>query len=124
MITTKKGRRDGKLNISLDSYYGTQDVTKRLNLLNTTQFEAYSLAYNGAVVPRLTPPTINQPIYAGATQTYGQTNTNWQDAYFKHGSMTQHNVGMSWRGMQHPVFTLPPDIRDQLGIAPHVGYRP
>ncbi len=122
MITTRKGRRDGKINVSLDSYYGTQEVTKRLSLLNTTQFEAYSLAYNGAVVPRLTAPIVNQPIYAGATQTYGQTNTNWQDAYFKHGSMTQHDVGMSG-GNAGSRFYVSAGYLDQLGIAPHVGYR-
>jgi TonB-linked SusC/RagA family outer membrane protein len=122
MITTKKGRRDGKINVSLDSYYGTQVVTKRLSLLNTTQFEAYSLAYNGALVPRLTAPTINQPIYAGTTQTYGQTNTDWQDAYFKRGAMTQHNVGLSG-GDEKNRFYVSAGYLDQLGIAPHVGYR-
>ena len=122
MITTRKGRRDGKINVSLDSYYGTQAVTKRLSLLNTAQFEQYSLAYNGAVVPRLTAPTINQPIYAGATQTYGQTNTDWQDAYFKHGSMTQHDVGLSG-GNAVSRFYASAGYLDQLGIAPHVGYR-
>ena len=83
MITTKKGRRDGKLRVSLDSYFGTQKVTERLDLLNTEQFKQYALAYRGSQLPRLTPPTINQPIYTGATQTYGQTNTDWQDAYFR-----------------------------------------
>ena len=35
MITTKKGRRDGKVQVSLDSYYGIQKVTSRLDLLDT-----------------------------------------------------------------------------------------
>ena len=41
MITTKKGRRDNKIRVSLDSYYGTQKVTERLDLLNTEQFKQY-----------------------------------------------------------------------------------
>jgi TonB-dependent starch-binding outer membrane protein SusC len=122
MITTRKGRRDGKINVSLDSYYGTQVVTKRLKLLNTSQFEQYSQAYNGAIVPRLQPPTVNQPIYTGATQTYGQTNTDWQNAYFKHGSMTQHDVALSG-GNAVSRFYASAGYTDQLGIAPHVGYR-
>lgn len=122
IITTRKGRRDGKINVSLDSYYGTQEVTKRLSLLNTSQFEQYALAYRGSQVPRLTAPTINQPIYTGATQTYGQTNTDWQDAYFKHGSMTQHDVALSG-GNAASRFYVSAGYLDQLGIAPHVGYR-
>ena len=46
---------------------------------------------------RLLPPDINQPIYPGATQTYGQTNTDWQDAYFKKGAMTQTQYWFKWR---------------------------
>ena len=53
MITTKKGRRDGKMHVSLDSYYGTQTITKRLDLLNTEQFKQYAIAYRGSQVPRL-----------------------------------------------------------------------
>lgn len=122
MITTKKGRRDGKINVSVDSYYGTQDVTKRLSLLNTSQFEQYAVAYRGSQVGRLLPPWLNTPIYNGAAQTYGQTNTNWQDAYFKHGAMNQHNVGLSG-GNGISRFYASAGYLDQSGIAPSVGYR-
>ena len=122
MITTKKGRRDGKMSVTLDSYFGTQEVTKRLPLLNTTQFMQYAVAYRGSQVPRLTAPDINQPIYAGATQTYGQTNTDWQDAYFKKGNMTQHNVGLSG-GNEKSRFHASAGYTDQQGTAPTVAYR-
>ncbi|HLO38585.1 MAG TPA: TonB-dependent receptor, partial [Lacibacter sp.] len=122
MITTKKGRRDGKMSVTLDSYFGTQEVTKRLPLLNTTQFMQYAVAYRGSQVPRLTAPDINQPIYAGATQTYGQTNTDWQDAYFKRGNMTQHNVGLSG-GNEKSRFHASAGYTDQQGTAPTVAYR-
>ena len=55
MITTKKGRRDGKLHVSLNSYYGIQDVTQRLSLLNPAQFDQYAIAYRGSLVPRRDP---------------------------------------------------------------------
>src|SRR5882757_6099870 len=35
IITTKKGRRDSRLQISLDSYVGMQSPAKKINLLNT-----------------------------------------------------------------------------------------
>ncbi len=122
VITTKKGRRDKKLSINTDSYVGVQNVTQRLDLLNTDQFKQYAIAYRGSQIPRLTAPDINQPIYAGATQTYGQTNTDWQDAYFKSGVMTQHNIGLSG-GNEISRFYASAGYTDQQGTAPGVAYR-
>lgn len=122
MITTKKGRRDSKIRVTLDSYIGTQKVTERLDLLDTEGFKQYAIAYRGSQVPRLTPPMIDEPTHAGASQTYGQTNTDWQDAYFKKGTMTQHNIGLSG-GNDISRFFASAGYMDQEGIAPSVGYR-
>lgn len=122
MITTKKGNRNGKLRITLDSYVGMSEVTKRLSLLNTQQFQQYAIAYRGSNVPRLLAPWANTPIYQGATQTYAQTNTNWQDAYFKTGMITQHNIGLSG-GNDISRFYASLGYFDQTGIAPTVGYK-
>ncbi|WP_460551729.1 SusC/RagA family TonB-linked outer membrane protein [Ferruginibacter profundus] len=122
MITTKKGKRSGKISVTLDSYLGTQEVTERLSLLNTSQFMQYAVAYRGSQVPRLTAPDINQPIYPGATQTYGQTNTDWQDAYFKKGAMNQHNIGLSG-GNDISRFYASAGYTNQQGTAPGVAYQ-
>ena len=122
IITTKKGRRDSKMRVNLDSYYGTQEVTQRLDLLNTEQFKQYALAYRGSQVQRLLAPDINQPIYAGASQTYGQTNTDWQNAYFRKGAMTGHNIGMSG-GNDISRFYASAGYMNQKGTAPSVGYK-
>ncbi len=122
MITTKKGRRDNRIRVNLDSYFGTQKVTERLDLLNTQQFMQYALAYRGTQVDRLLPPMINEPVYPGASQTYGQTNTDWQDAYFKSGPMTQHSIGVSG-GNEVSRFYASAGFMDQEGTTPSVGYR-
>ncbi|MCU7550160.1 TonB-dependent receptor [Chitinophagaceae bacterium LB-8] len=122
MITTKKGRRDGKLHVSLDSYVGFQKVTERLDLLDQEGFKKYAQAYRGSIVPRLLPPEVDKPIYAGATQTYGQTNTDWQDAYFRTGFMTQHNIGLSG-GNDVSRFYVSAGYMDQEGTAPTVEYK-
>ncbi len=122
MVTTKKGRRDGKLAVNLDSYVGFQTVTSRLDLMNTEQFMKYAVAYRGSQIPRLSDPLINEPVYPGATQTYGQTNTDWQDAYFRTGYMTQHNLGLSG-GNEVSRFYASAGFTDQEGTSPAVGYR-
>ena len=73
-------------------------------------------------VDRLTPPMLNEPVYPGATQTYGQTNTDWQDAYFKNGPMTQHNIGVSG-GNEVSRFYASAGFMDQEGTTPSVAYR-
>ncbi len=100
LITTKKGRRDSRPQVSLDSYVGIQSPWKELSLLNTNQYLSYERALDGAagiaLPPRLQPANFNQPIYPGATKTFAQTNTNWQDAYFvKNALITQHNLSLS-----------------------------
>jgi TonB-linked SusC/RagA family outer membrane protein len=109
MITTKKGRRDGKLHVALDSYVGTQTPWKKIDLLNTAQYLQYERALNGAagigLPPRLESANFNLPIYDGATQTFAQTNTDWQDAYFKNGYMTQHNISVSGGNDKSRFFT-------------------
>src|SRR5579872_2598388 len=122
LITTKKGTRSGKLRVTLDSYVGLSEITKRLSLLNTQQFQQYAIAYRGSNVPRLLAPWANTPIYQGASQTYAGTNTNWQDAYFKTGMITQHNIGLSG-GNDVSRFYSSFGYFDQTGIAPSVAYK-
>ena len=121
MITTKKGRRDGQMRVSLDTYWGTQKVTERLDLLDREGFSQYAIAYRGSNVPRLLPPMVDEPTHAGATKTYGQTNTDWQEEYFQPGNMGGVNVGLSG-GNGISRFYASAGYFDQKGTAPSVGY--
>ncbi|HEX5155113.1 MAG TPA: TonB-dependent receptor [Parafilimonas sp.] len=123
MITTKKGKRDGKLHVDLNSYYGIQNVTQRLDLLTPDQFDQYATAYNGSKVARRSDPAwVNTPIYQGAATTYGNNVTDWQDEYFRQGSMTQTNIGVSG-GNDISRFYASAGFFDQTGTAPAVGYK-
>ncbi|TWI88444.1 TonB-linked SusC/RagA family outer membrane protein [Chitinophaga japonensis] len=125
MITTKKGRRDDKLKVALDSYVGTQAAWNKIDLLNTQEYLQYERALNGAagiaLPPRLEPDNFNQPIYEGANQTFAQTNTDWQDAYFKSGIITQHNLSVSG-GNEKSRFYSSAGYFKQDGIAQGVNY--
>ncbi len=124
IVTTKKGSRDGKLNINFDSYAGIQSPSKYLDLLNTSQYVQYAAALNGAtnLPPRLQPANFNAPAYAGATQTYAQTNTDWQRAYLKTNALlTGSNLSLSG-GNDVSRFYTSAGYFKQNGIAQALGY--
>jgi TonB-linked SusC/RagA family outer membrane protein len=122
IITTKKGRRDGKLHVGLNSYYGVQRVTERLDLLDREGFMKYAVAYRGSQVPRLTDPWLSTPIYNGASQTFGQMNTNWQDEYFRDGPFTETNITLNG-GNDISRFNASAGYFDQKGTAPNVAFK-
>lgn len=97
LISTKKGTRDGKVHVQLDSYIGTQSAWKKLDLLNTNEYIQYGTALRtnagAALPPRFA--SLNDPIYTGSSQTFAQTNTDWQDAMFQNATITQNNLSVS-----------------------------
>ena len=126
LITTKKGRRNGKLSVMLDSYGGVQSPAKKIDLLNTTQYVQYAKALLGStntpLPPRLQDANFNLPIYAGSNQTFAQTNTDWQDAYFRSNAViTQHNISVNG-GNETSRFYSSGGYFKQDGIAHGLGY--
>lgn len=97
MVTTKKGAADNKFTIEYDGYAGTQKAWKQLELLNREEYLRYGkdlLTNAGLALPaRWT--NLNAPIYNGATQTFAQTDTDWQDAMFRNASIQQHTLSLS-----------------------------
>jgi TonB-linked SusC/RagA family outer membrane protein len=97
LITTKKGKRNSKLSVNVDSYWGTQSAWRQLDLLDRDQYISYATALltnaNNALPPRFA--NLNQPIFAGAGQTFAQTNTDWQAAMFRNAAIRQHTVSLS-----------------------------
>lgn len=126
MITTKKGKRDRKLHVSLNSYYGVQRITERLDLLNPTQFDTYAKAYRGSLVPRRDPSNSqgwsSRPIYTGASTTYGNNVTDWQDEYFEDGPMTETNLTLSG-GNEVSRVSVSGGYYKQEGTAPNVSFQ-
>ena len=83
LVTTKTGK-EGKLTLNIDASYGVQNAWKKLDLLNRDEYLKFGteLLTNAgdALPPRFS--NMNEPIYPGATQTFAQTETDWQDACF------------------------------------------
>lgn len=124
IISTKRGTRDGQLHVNFDTYVGTQSAWKKLDLLNTEQYVRYATALDGnagiALPGRLS--NLNTPIYDGATQTFAQTNTNWQDVMFRTAPIQQHQVSVSG-GNQKSRFFASAGYFDQEGILIGTNYK-
>ena len=62
MVTTKSGKA-GKVSINLDIYYGFQNVTKKMDMLNAEEFVAFSReAFNNNYVDRVPGASPNDPL--------------------------------------------------------------
>ncbi len=122
LITTKKGK-SGKLSISLDSYVGTQSAWKTLDLLNSAEYIKYGTALltaSGQPVPgRFS--AMNTPIYEGATTTFAQTETNWQDVMFRNGPIHNNQLSLAG-GTDKSKFYLSLGNFKQDGILPFTEY--
>jgi TonB-linked SusC/RagA family outer membrane protein len=125
LITTRKGSND-KLKIELNSFAGVEETYKRISLLNTSQYLQYERVLNGnagiGLPPRLQSANFNLPLYPGTSQTFAETNTDWQDAYFKSGLLTRQNISLS-AGNEISRFYSSAGYFKQDGIVQGLGYQ-
>lgn len=107
LITTKKGHSD-RLSVSYDGYYGLEQVSKKIDLMNAYEYaqlskEAHDAAYldlnPGGTAPNGSRPEsfMNYPVelipYLNGEA--GLTDTDWQDAIFRNANTTSHNISIS-----------------------------
>jgi TonB-linked SusC/RagA family outer membrane protein len=84
LITTRKGKA-GKASINFETYYGTQQVTKTLDMLNATQFAEL---VNEAQVNAKLAPVYTNPSSLGE-------GTNWQKELFRKASISNYQVSLA-----------------------------
>ena len=81
VITTIKGKQ-GPLKVDFSTYYGIQEISKKLPLTNASRFiEINNLTYTNS---GLSPLNLNTDV-----------DTDWQDAFFQTGSVQEHNLRFS-----------------------------
>ncbi|UBM59023.1 TonB-dependent receptor [Marinilongibacter aquaticus] len=123
IITTKKGSKNGKLNVSASSYYGTQSVWRKLDLLNRDQYIQYGTALltnaGGTAPPRFS--AMDSPVYDGASTTFAQTDTDWQDVMFRNAAISNNQVSLNG-GNNVSKFYASVGYFKQDGITPYTGY--
>jgi TonB-dependent starch-binding outer membrane protein SusC len=100
LVTTKKGSKDNKLHVNVETYYAAQTAWKTLTPLNTTQYLQYGkalLTAGGQAFPDRW-ANLNAETYPGSGVSFANTNTNFQDYLFQTGGMSHSSVSVSGGG--------------------------
>jgi len=150
IITTKRGKKD-KLAINLNSYYGTQSVTKKIPMLSAKQyaqliFDAHNNTYfdqlqskgltgsaaddNATRLSKLGAASTNTSlayllppeIFPYLNNQPGLTNTNWQDAIFRKAPIQSHTLSAAG-GSDNVQYYISGNYLDQDGIVVNSGYK-
>lgn len=104
IVTTKRGK-PGQTRFNFDYYTGTQQVAKRIEMMNDEQYVKFAREV-AAVRKITTPPIFDQPAQWG--------NTNWQDVIFRSAPIS--NVQLSASGGSEKVrFSISGNYLNQQG---------
>ncbi|WP_457271134.1 TonB-dependent receptor [Pedobacter sp. UYEF25] len=90
IVTTKKGKINGTMQVNYNMYVGTQAPDRKLDLLNATQYAALYNEAEYAKTPNLTTPRFPNPSQYGV-------GTDWQSAVFNNNAKVQ-NYELSMSG--------------------------
>jgi len=99
LITTKSGRKNSELKFQFDSYTGIQQTSKKLDLLNPTDFAIY----------------VNDAAEDTEFFVYPQSGTDWQDEVFETAIISNVNLSASG-GTEKSAYSFGVSYLDQDGI--------
>jgi TonB-linked SusC/RagA family outer membrane protein len=85
IITSKRGKKGQKGSISINSYYGQQEVAKRYKVLNAKQYATVANEWlkNSSLPPYFNVDTVTNP------------GTDWQGVIFRTAPMQNHTINFS-----------------------------
>ena len=99
LITTKSGRKNSDLKFQFDTYAGIQQTSKKLDLLNPTDFAIY----------------VNDAADTTKFFVYPQMGTDWQDEVFETAIISNVNFSASG-GTEKSTYSFGASYLDQDGI--------
>ena len=95
LIVTKSGKKNSKLKINLDAFYGIQQTSKKLDLLKPRDYAIY----------------VNESAAAGNKDPefviYPKAGTDWQDEVFEMAPISDLNLNGSFGTKSNTSFTSP-----------------
>jgi TonB-linked SusC/RagA family outer membrane protein len=111
LVTTKSGRA-GRTRVNFGAYTGWSQPTRKQEFLNADQ---YKQLFTAAAENRGFDPAEEFEAESGTTDWNSSNNTNWADAAFQDGGVTQYNMSISG-GDVRTKFLLSASWNDQKGI--------
>ncbi len=104
LITTKQGKKSSNVNIEFSGYIGTQETTRKLDVLKARE---YAILKNEAFAADGQPlPFQNVDLGTG---------TNWQDGIFQTAPIQNYNLSLSG-GSDKSTYSIGGSYLDQKGI--------
>ncbi|MFO7744970.1 MAG: SusC/RagA family TonB-linked outer membrane protein [Psychroflexus sp.] len=105
LIETKTGKRNQAAEVTYNTYYGLQQTTRKLPLLNSNEYALLINEKYGNAGLSLPFPNISQI----------QNNTDWQDQVFEQTSIVSNNVSVNG-GSENTSYSFSASHLDQKGI--------
>ena len=81
LITTNKGIKGQKARVTYNGYYGVKSIFAKYPMMNSTEFRALRTAAGMYPIDGLDESDAN--------------NTDWQDLFYRTGTVTSHDLGIS-----------------------------
>ncbi len=91
LVTTKRGRAGQGLRVNIEGNVGFQVQPQRIDVLNTEQYIDYAQGVWNNAISR----DLDAPANGTDGPSFRQTQTNWQDAIFRRGLLTQNSASVS-----------------------------
>lgn len=117
VITTRRGQASDDNRIDFRSYYGSQDIPKRIDMMSSQQW---------AVIQKQAYDNAGLPVPAGVTNTLANPgtaiNTDWQDAVFQSGKVQNHSLSAAG-GKPNASYLISGGMFDQEGAIIETGFR-
>lgn len=117
LVTTKRGRKDGKVNLNYDSYYGVTEAT-RLPKMVTNSFKFATLrneaSSNFGLDPQFSDEALDYFRENGP-------NTDWIDVIFNPGAISQHTLSLDG-GNEKTNYRLSFGSLNEKGVTPRSGF--
>lgn len=114
LITTRRGR-EGKTTINVSSYYGIQEIRKKLEMLNAGE---YAMMANEAIMNSniyLPPSRQADSLYTSEEIASFGEGTDWQNAIFRTAPVQNHTVSFTG-GDERTLYSVSLNYYNQQGI--------
>lgn len=119
LVTTKTGRKDEKMQVSLSSYVGVQSLGRRYDVI-TNSAEQMRLTNQALINEGSSPyyPDYLISAFENGKDPYKYPNTDWFDVLFQDAFIQEHNLSIRGGSSQISSF-LSFNYLNQNGMVPH-----